>query len=255
MVDTRISLIEELAANAWRPEIEQSLDGWRLRYNQGVNRRCNSVWPNQLGGNIDLEERLDLVEAFFRRWQIRPRYQLCPAAQPSNLAEILAKRGYTDDAHTAVQTAHIKTIRRTTYANPEYQVEIAPKFNQPWFDLYTHTEGLDELGADTRRGTLARIGPKTGFAILRIDGEPAAVGMGVLERDWVGVFCMATHPSCRRQGAASSLLNALASWGKEQGANEMYLQVMDNNPPALALYARAGFEKLYQYYYAEGPSD
>jgi len=255
MVDTRISLIEELAANAWRPEIEQSLDGWRLRYNQGVNRRCNSVWPNQLGGNIDLEERLDLVEAFYARWQIRPRYQLCPAAKPENLAEILAERGYTDDAHTAVQIAPIRAVHKTTLANPDYLVEIAPKFNQPWFDLYTHTEGLDKLGADMRQGTLNRIGSQAGFAILRIDGKTVAVGLGVLERGWVGIFCMATHPSFRRQGAASSLLNALASWGKEQGANEMYLQVMENNPPALALYAYAGFEKVYQYYYAEGPVD
>ena len=35
----------------------------------------------------------------------------------------------------------------------------------------------------------------------------------------------------------------------------MYLQVMENNFPALALYARAGFEKFYQYHYAEGPED
>jgi ribosomal protein S18 acetylase RimI-like enzyme len=64
---------------------------------------------------------------------------------------------------------------------------------------------------------------------------------------------MATHPNYRRQGAATTILGALANWGSDHGADQMYLQVMENNPPALALYARAGFEKLYQYYYAEGP--
>ena len=64
---------------------------------------------------------------------------------------------------------------------------------------------------------------------------------------------MATHPRFRRQAAASSILNSLARWGQEHGATQMYLQVMENNPSALALYERAGFERLYQYYYAEGP--
>ena len=253
MSDSRVNLIEELAANAWRPEIEQSLDGWRLRFNHGVNRRCNSVWPNQLGDKLNLEERLELVEEFYRRWEIRPRYQICPAAQPADLVETLAMRGYTDDAHTAVKIASIETIFKTTSANPHFEIGIANRFNQPWFDLYSDVEGLDQAVADMRRGTLTRIGPSTGFAQLQIDGEPVAVGLGVLERGWIGIFCMATHPRYRRLGAASSILNALASWGEENGATEMYLQVMENNPPALALYERVGFEKLYQYYYAEGP--
>ena len=34
----------------------------------------------------------------------------------------------------------------------------------------------------------------TGFALLRADGEPVAVGVGVLYLGGVGVFCMATRP-------------------------------------------------------------
>ncbi len=214
MSDARIYLIEDLAANAWRPEIEQSLDGWRLRYNQGVNRRCNSVWPNQLGDKLKLEERLELVEEFYRRWEVRPRFQICPAAQRENLVEILAARGFTDDAYTSVQTAHIETINSSTFQNLDYQIEIANGFNQPWFDLYSEVEGLDQHVSAMRRGTLVRISPRTGFALLRVDGESAAVGLGVLERGWVGVFCMATHTRFRRQAAASSILNSLARWVK-----------------------------------------
>jgi len=212
--DARIYLIEDLAANAWRPEIEQSLDGWRLRYNQGVNRRCNSVWPNQLGDKLKLEERLELVDEFYRRWEVRPRFQICPAARPENLVEILAARGFTDDAYTSVQTAHIETINSSTFQNLDYQIEIANGFNQPWFDLYSEVEGLDQHVSAMRRGTLVRISPRTGFALLRVDGESAAVGLGVLERGWVGVFCMATHTRFRRQAAASSILNSLARWVK-----------------------------------------
>jgi ribosomal protein S18 acetylase RimI-like enzyme len=45
-------------------------------------------------------------------------------------------------------------------------------------------------------------------------------------------------------------MRALAVWGKARGAEQTYLQVMENNPPALALYERLGFNKLYEYWYA-----
>ena len=48
-------------------------------------------------------------------------------------------------------------------------------------------------------------------------------------------------------------MSLLADWGKAKGAGHVYLQVMDDNLPALALYDQLGFEHLYQYYYAETP--
>ena len=60
---------------------------------------------------------------------------------------------------------------------------------------------------------------------------------------------MATQPAFRRQGAAGAILHALARWGQAHGATQIYLQVMQDNQPALALYAGAGFETLYRYHY------
>jgi ribosomal protein S18 acetylase RimI-like enzyme len=78
-----------------------------------------------------------------------------------------------------------------------------------------------------------------------------AVGLGVLEQGWVGVFCMNTRPEFRRQGAGQAVLRALAGWGDEAGATRMYLQVMEENQPAGGLYTRAGFGTLYTYHYRE----
>ena len=39
-----IRLVDELAANAWAAHTNQIVDGWRLRWNDGVTGRANSVW-------------------------------------------------------------------------------------------------------------------------------------------------------------------------------------------------------------------
>jgi ribosomal protein S18 acetylase RimI-like enzyme len=83
------------------------------------------------------------------------------------------------------------------------------------------------------------------------DGEPAAVGLGVAERGWLGIFCVITFSKFRRQGLASQVMRGLAEWGKTVEVEQVYLQVMENNPPALAMYENQGFKKLYSYWYSQ----
>jgi ribosomal protein S18 acetylase RimI-like enzyme len=73
--------------------------------------------------------------------------------------------------------------------------------------------------------------------------------MGVVERRWVGIFSMATVAEHRRRGAATSVLGALARWGLEQRATEVYLQVEEENGTARALYEGLGFRGAYRYHY------
>jgi ribosomal protein S18 acetylase RimI-like enzyme len=66
---------------------------------------------------------------------------------------------------------------------------------------------------------------------------------------------MATRPEFRRRGCAAAILHALARWSQRHQVTQMYLQVMENNRPALALYAQVGFETRYHYHYREAPPD
>jgi GNAT superfamily N-acetyltransferase len=249
MSKQQVRLIEELAANAWPAESVQYVDGWRLRHSTGSSRRVNSVWPNLAGGTVSLEERLGIVEDFYARHGGVARYQITPAAQPDDLEAILRARGYQDDARTAVQRASLKAMLARTTSYPDGRISIAPQFTEQWFTAYCEAEGYGPDEARVRRGIFERIGPATGFVLLAIESKPAAIGLGVTERGWLGVFCMITFPDYRRQGAASAVLHALAEWGQGHGAEQVYLQVMENNPPGKALYAKAGFETLYYYYY------
>jgi len=246
-----IRYLEELAANAWPAEVIQVVDGWRLRFNRNVTRRANSVWPNGVGDDHSLEEKLALVEDFYARWDCPARYQICPAAQPTNLDEILAKRGYTSDARTAVQIAPLETVLARAEANPAFTVTISEAFDESWFDFYSQVEQVSPQAAEGRRGILRRIGPQSGFALLRAAGQPLAIGLGGVERGWIGLFGIVTHPEFRRQGAATTVIRALAQWGQEHQVSQVYIQVMENNASARALYARLGFETLYHYHYRE----
>jgi ribosomal protein S18 acetylase RimI-like enzyme len=245
--------LEELAANAWPAAVVQIVDGWRLRFNWGVTRRANSVWPNDTAGRFTLKEKLALVEEFYARWGGPARYQLCPAAQPANLDTILAERGYRTDALTAVQTAPLATVLARTEPNPAYIITVTDTFDELWFATYRQAEQVDAQAAEARRAILQRIGPRTGYALLRVNGQAAAIGLAVTEQGWSGIFSMVTRPEFRRQGAATAILHALARWSQQHQSSQMYLQVMENNAPALALYERVGFETLYHYHYREAP--
>jgi ribosomal protein S18 acetylase RimI-like enzyme len=247
--------LEELAANAWPAEVVQPLDGWRLRFTQGVSRRVNSVWPNRNDNHYPLSEKVALVEEFYGRYNLPARYQICPAAQPVELDAVLAGRGYTVDAPTQVQSAEVATVLQRASNNSAATITLAETLSPAWLDAQRQLAQLDERTAAVRQGILQRIGRGSKavpvFVVATLGGEVAGIGLGVYENGWLGIFNMITHPEYRRRGVATAVLRRLAEWGQEQGARQLYLQVMDNNEPAKRLYQGLGFATLYRYHYRE----
>jgi len=250
----QILLLETLAANAWPPEQSVELDGWRLRCARGVTRRANSVWPNGSGGTTGLQAKLQAVEDFYAALGQPAIYQICDAARPAALDDLLHLGGYSANSYTYVQTAAIRDLLANLpplRLRPHFEIQVSEEFDEEWFDLYCASEEVSGHTAAVRRSILARIQPSHGFALLRSAGQPAAVGLGVAEGGWLGVFCMATLPAYRRQGAAGAVLRTLAIWSQLYGAEDAYLQVMVHNGAAQQLYAKAGFATAYGYHYRE----
>ena len=247
-----ISLIEELAMNAWPAETIQMVDGWRLRFNQGVSRRTNSVWPNTWGGNIPLALKMEQVAEFYDRRQLPARYQICPAAQPVGLDDVLDAAGFRVDAPTRVQIAPLaETLAKS---RSRHEVRLEEHLSEGWFEAYTQFGTYSSMKASVVRGSLLRTGPRAGYAAIESDGRTIAVGRAVVERGWLGIFSMATEQDYRRQGMASSILYTLVAWGQQHGADQLYLQVEQENSTAQAVYARFGFKDLYGYHYREAPA-
>lgn len=246
-----VRLLEELSANAWPPAVTQVVDGWQLRYASGVSRRANSVLTVAGSEAGDFEARLRVVEEFYRRRGLPARFHLSPAVSPSDLDQRLEARGYRFDCPTAVQTTSLSEIVRQLRDNTEQRIELARTPGDDWFRIYYTAHPYDVVDQEVRRGILTRVGPRTVFVTVRRNGVPVSVGQGVMERGWLGLFSMSTHPDHRRQGAATEVLRALATWGLKFGAEGCYLQVMDESSAARELYRKLGFQTLYEYHYRE----
>ncbi len=89
------------------------------------------------------------------------------------------------------------------------------------------------------------------WAQVRI-GEDA-VGFAGFDGDWVGFGGLAVAPSARRRGLGRALMASLLEWGAELGATTAFLQVLDGNDAALALYDSLGFRAHHRYCYLTAP--
>jgi N-acetylglutamate synthase len=222
------------------------IDGWHLRITPGLpTKRANSVFAQRVAGGRSPEDRLARVEAFYGDRSLPARYQLCPASQPSGLDDVLLGRGYAEEGRTAVQVAAISGGR--TSVDPAIAITSQPTGD--WWAAWGSALTPDPARVPHLAALFRRIAGDTGFAVATLDGAPAAVGLGVRDGPHLGIYNMATLPARRRRGAARAVLEALLHWGRDRGATTAYLQVEQNNAPAVALYERMGFREQYVYRY------
>ncbi len=243
-----IDLLEHHAANALPASVTEFFDGWRLRYSYGVTRRANSVLAETHDG--DLEEKLEAVKTFYQRFNAKPRFQLSPASQPSNLHDLLLSQGYAKVSGAKVQTVGLEAFKTNTDIT---KVQLLDKPNDAWFSVYRKVEKATPHKETIHTQMLQGIKPKAAFALLHLDNEPAAVGLGVFENGYTGIFNMATLGRFRGRGGASTILLALAAWARAQQGHTLYLQVSEENITAQRVYEHLGFKTLYSYWSLEGP--
>jgi N-acetylglutamate synthase len=209
-------------------------------------KRANSVLARRHGPDVGVEARLAACERFYTERGLPIRFQITPASQPHALCDLLVARGYTPGSPTAVQTCRLEDAG---HRPPGAPVEITAWPTDDWWRTWETALGI----ADGRRPAVAalfqRLRQPTAFATVQGDGAPVAVGMGVLDGAWLGIFNMATLPAHRGHGAGGTALTALTGWARQRRATHAYLQVDIDNRPALSLYRGAGFRHAYEYVY------
>lgn len=241
---TLIRRIEELSLNAW-PAAQTLLDdGWVLRFGNGYTRRANAIYPLYTGSR-PLEEKLRACEALYASQGQPTIFKVTEASQPAGLDAALAARGYQTDAQTGVQ---LLDLRHREWVPPR-DVTLSETMDADWLSAYARMSGLIKAEKLAHEKILTAILPARRFAAIRVEGEIIACGLAVMQAGWVGFYDIRTDPAFRRQGHAYGVMVALLAWAKSSGALDAYLQVMLNNPPALNLYARLGFQQAYHYWY------
>jgi putative acetyltransferase len=80
--------------------------------------------------------------------------------------------------------------------------------------------------------------------------DDVAVGCGAFKEydpNTIEIKRMFVHPDSRGKGIASAVLKALETWAKEFNYNNFILETGKNNPNAIALYQKWGYEIIPNY--------
>ena len=246
-----IRRIEELSLNAW-PAAQTSLyDGWLLRFSGGYTRRANSVQP-LYPSSLDLGEKIRACEAFYRGAGLPVIFKMTPDSQPQGLDERLADEGYAREADTSLQVLDLSAQGVWDLPAPaplDADLTIENGLGGEWMAAFARMSATSEQAAANHRRILESILPQCGYLALKVNGQVAACGLGVVENGWLGLFDIVVDSALRNQGLGERVVRGLLGWGRQHGARSAYLQVMHNNPPALRLYAKVGFRELYTYWY------
>ncbi|TLS54204.1 GNAT family N-acetyltransferase [Paenibacillus antri] len=243
-----VRLVEELAANAWAPYTVQALGGWRLRATFGVTKRANSAWT--VGATPD-GDWLDAVERFYRRRGMPSCFYLSDAT-PDGIDDALAAAGYEKLFPCFFMTGSASETSARFPADDRFEARYADEAGDDWIADFIRLEGFEPARAAAYAHIFRAIGPaKTFLRLTSRDGDTVALATAVAERGHAGLSNVVVAPAFRRQGAAAQLLRALAAWADAEGARTLWLQVLEDNAPAIALYRKAGFDVLSRCHYRQ----
>ncbi len=243
---TEPTILEPIAARGWPAAECGAIGGWRLHASSGCSGRINTCWPMGAPGR-SADEAIEAAEAWYLRRGLQPRFKLVDGSfDPPDLGRRLAARGYRPGVPTLTMTGALG-------GEIDPDAHIADAAGEAFRRVFADPDFGDAADAAERLEAFDRIPPPRGFAVIWLDGAPAAVGACAIEGEWAGVMGMRTSPAFRRRGLARRIFRTLTGYARAAGASLGYLQVDEDNLSAIALYRDEGFEPRYLYRYWTKP--
>jgi N-acetylglutamate synthase len=238
--------VEEASLNAWPALHQLLLDGWVLRFARGFTKRANSIVPLYPAQQVAID-KVRYCENLYAREKLKTIFRLTTVVDSGPLDTLLAQRGYVRVDPTLVLGRSLGDGRFRSH--PQFQ----PLARGAWLDTYAHNAAITAAAQPLHATLLQGIRTEHLFGAIDANGETSACGIAVLERELVGLFDIVTHPATRRRGYARALVESLLCWAEQHGARLAYLQVVEANQAARALYEALGFTDLYRYWYRVAP--
>lgn len=240
-----IKTIEDLSLNAWPSHQMELYDGWILRFSHFYTHRTNSV--EQFGiSSLSWREKITHCEAVYKRWGTPTIFKISPLVS-KDFDYILENRNYEIQHMTDVMVLDLECVALDT---PIDEVLISPTIEREWIDSLLELNGttnpIHKSIVPTMYNAIAR---DTVCVSIRRAGKIIGTGLGILDRDFVGIYAIHVDEAYRKQGLARALCTCILKEGIKHGAKKAYLQVVEGNIPALSLYQSMGFETLYTYWF------
>jgi N-acetylglutamate synthase len=239
--------IEETCFNAF-PSLRQVLFGdWLLRFSAGLSRRANSANPlrSEAAG---MAAAIIAAEALYRAQGLPTIFRVPSIADPA-LDRELAARGYGSEGESCVLYGAIDALAASV--DPGVHLEEAPE--PEWLLAMARLQNHTAAQRAIYRRIVGAIAIPARFALLSIDGMPAALAYGAIHDGLLCYESVITDPARRRQGCSRRVIASLAAWARDSGATGACLQVEAGNMPARALYHSFGLAERYRYHYRREP--
>lgn len=248
-MNTRIKQIEDMSLNAWPSHKMELYDGWILRFSYFYTHRTNSV--EQFGtSTLNWREKIPYCEEEYSRLGTPAIFKISPLVSP-DFDYVLENRGYSVEHTTEVMTADLHAANLdASYELVTFTDTIPKRWIDSLFDLKGTTNAIHRSVVPSMYQAIPK---KTTCASITHNGKIVATGLGILDRDYIGIYAIHVQEDYRHQGYARQICTGLLKKGIEKGATKAYLQVVKGNTAAKALYESLGFEYFYTYWFRVQP--
>lgn len=247
--------VEEAGLNYLHSRRQLIYDGWVLFLSPGTAKRARSVNAH-FGSSLPLAGKIAHCEAVYRRHGLPALFRITPFAQPPDLDDALAARGYVAFGRTLVQVAALDAALLAALVE---DTATGVELSSPLPEAFVAAVGAMRRSTPAQRAAhLERLAqsPLAPIAILaRRDGAAVAAGMVSVDGDLAGLFDLVTAPPMRRRGLGTRVAGALLAKARECGARHAFLQVEQGNRAALSIYRHFGFATRYAYHYRIRPEE
>lgn len=239
-------MIEDFSLNAWPSHQIQLYDGWLLRFSYFYTHRTNSV--EQIGvSTIAIDDKIAFCEEAYHRWGTPTIFKITPLLEDS-FEKRLIERDYQVQHMTEVMVLDFAAYRPQI---PAVEVTIGQTIPERWINALFALKGTTNAIHRQVVPSMYRAIPKDTLcaSITNERGQIVGIGLGILDRSYMGIYAIHVHPYYRGRSYARSICTTLLNTGKVMGLEGAYLQVVEGNTPAKDLYSSLGFEDFYRYWF------
>ena len=240
-----IKTIEDLSLNAWPSHQMQIYDGWILRFSYFYTHRTNCV--EQIGpSSLPFEEKIRYCEEIYRYWNTPCIFKITPLL-PTAFDLMLEELGYEIEHVTEVKSMNLcQFVSKPIKVDVQISTKITPEWLETLFALKHTTNSTHRLIVPTM---YAAIPKKTLAAAILVDGKIRAIGLGILDRDHIGLYAINVDAKFRCHHLGRAVCQEILKAGIQEGAKKAYLQVVPDNLAAKNLYRSLGFQDTYTHWF------